>query len=80
MKLKNETQKSSKSPKMTGRAVKGFTDEERAAMKEHAQELKAESSTVSRSKKGDGEADVLASIAKMPPSDRAMAERSPCHC
>ena len=68
MRLKNQTQKSSKSPK-------GFTDEEHAAMKEHAQELKAESSTVSRARKGDGEADVLASIAKMPPSDRAMAER-----
>ncbi len=75
MKLKKETQKSSKGAKMTGRAVKGFTDQERAAMKEHAQELKAESSIGSRSKKGDGEGDVLASIAKMLPSDRAMAER-----
>jgi len=52
---------------------KGFTDEERAAMKERARELKAEA----RSKKdrAAGEKDVLAKIAEMPESDRAMAER-----
>jgi uncharacterized protein YdhG (YjbR/CyaY superfamily) len=51
----------------------GFTDEERAAMKERARELKAEA----RSKKdrAAGEKDVLAKIAEMPESDRAMAER-----
>src|SRR5271166_138818 len=75
MRLKNETQKSSKAAKATGGAVKGFTDEERAAMKEHAQELKAEASKGSGAKKRDGEGAVLTSIAKMPPSDRAMAER-----
>ena len=48
----------------TGKAVNGFTDEERAAMKERAQELKA-----------DGEGNVLAKIAEMPKPDRAMAER-----
>ena len=52
---------------------KGFTDEERAAMKERAQELKAEGR---RSKsKADGESDVLAKIAEMPEPDRGMAER-----
>ena len=48
---------------------KGFTDEERAAMKERAQELKAEA------RKEDGEKAVLAKIAEMKEPDRAMAER-----
>ena len=75
MRLDKERQKSSKSAKVTGRAAKAFTDEERAAMKDRAEELKAEGSTSSRAQKGSGEADVLAAIAKMPPADRAMAER-----
>ncbi len=49
------------------KASKGFTQEERAAMRERAQELKAD--------KADGEAAVLAKIAEMPDRDRAMAER-----
>jgi uncharacterized protein YdhG (YjbR/CyaY superfamily) len=57
MRPTKKTQKSSQ-------AGKGFTDEERVAMKERAQELKA-----------DGEGDVLAKIAEMPETDRAMAER-----
>jgi uncharacterized protein YdhG (YjbR/CyaY superfamily) len=56
----------------TRKASKGFTDEEKAAMKERAQELKA---TRSGSRKADGESDVLAKIAEMPEPDRAMAER-----
>jgi uncharacterized protein YdhG (YjbR/CyaY superfamily) len=51
----------------------GFTDEERAAMKERARELKAEARD--EKAKADGEADVLAKIAEMPASDRAMAKR-----
>jgi uncharacterized protein YdhG (YjbR/CyaY superfamily) len=47
----------------------GFTAEERAAMKERAKELKAEAQKV------DGERAVLAKIAEMPETDRAMAER-----
>ena len=58
-----------------GRASKGFTDEERAAMKERAQELKAEERRGPRAGKADGESDVLAKIAEMPEPDRAMAER-----
>src|SRR5438445_9558331 len=54
---------------------KGFTDEERAAMKEHAQELKAAARRGSRADKADGESDVLAKIAEMPEPDRIMAER-----
>jgi uncharacterized protein YdhG (YjbR/CyaY superfamily) len=48
-----------------------FSEEERAAMKERAQEQKA----AARGSKADGESDVLAKIAEMPESDRAMAER-----
>src|SRR5713101_2181812 len=75
MRPKKETQKSAKSATVTGKAVKGFTDEERAAMKERAQELKAEARRGPRAKEADGEGDVLAKIAEMPEPDRAMAER-----
>jgi uncharacterized protein YdhG (YjbR/CyaY superfamily) len=54
---------------MSPKTVKRFTAEERAAMKERVQELKA------RGKKADGEGDVLAKIAAMPARDRAMAQR-----
>src|SRR5437588_9881383 len=67
------TQKSAKST--TGKKFKGFTGEERAAMKERAQELKADARRGPRAKKADGESDVLAKIAEMPKPDRAMAER-----
>ena len=75
MRPKKETQKSAKSAAVTGKAAKGFTDEERAAMKERAQELKAEGRRRPRAKNADGEGDVLAKIAEMPERDRAMAER-----
>ena len=52
-------------------AEKAFTAEEKAAMKERAKEAKAGR----RTGKADGESDVLAKIAEMPESDRAMAER-----
>jgi uncharacterized protein YdhG (YjbR/CyaY superfamily) len=61
--------------KDTQQSAKGFTDEERAAMKERAQELKAEARRGPRADKADGESDVLAKIAAMPEPDRAMAER-----
>src|SRR3954447_16659834 len=53
---------------------KGFTEEERAAMQERAGELKAAARRGARAGK-DGEQDVLAKIAEMPESDRAIAER-----
>ena len=59
----------------TGKASKGFTDEERAAMRERAQELKAAGRRGPRAGKADGESEVLAKIAEMPKPDRAMAER-----
>jgi uncharacterized protein YdhG (YjbR/CyaY superfamily) len=71
---KKATQKSAKSTTATGKTFKGFTDEERAAMKERAQELKA-ARRGPRAGKADGESDVLAKIAEMPEPDRAMAER-----
>jgi len=59
------------SPKKT--TQKGFTAEEKAAMKERARELKAEARV--EKDRAAGEADVLAKIAEMPKSDRAMAKR-----
>jgi uncharacterized protein YdhG (YjbR/CyaY superfamily) len=67
------TRKSAKSASATSKASKGFTDEERAAMRERAGELKAEG-RASRSR-AEGEADVLAKIAEMPEPERAMASR-----
>ncbi len=75
MSPKKETQKSAKSTTATNKESKGFTDEERAAMKERAQELKAEARRGPRADQADGESDVLAKIAEMPEPDRAMAKR-----
>jgi uncharacterized protein YdhG (YjbR/CyaY superfamily) len=61
--------------KATQRSAEGFTDEERAAMRERAQELKAAARRGPRAGKADGERDVLAKITEMPGPDRAMAER-----
>src|SRR5215213_9876378 len=58
---------------MSAKKSEGFTDEERAAMKERAQELKAQARV--NKKKAEGESDVLAKIAEMQEPDRAMAER-----
>ena len=70
---KQVTQKSAKSTTVSGKTSKGFTDEERAAMKERARELKAEARADKN--KADGERDVLAKIAEMKGPDRAMAKR-----
>jgi uncharacterized protein YdhG (YjbR/CyaY superfamily) len=59
----------------SGTTFEGFTDEERAAMKARAKELKTSARRSPRAAKTDGESDVLASIAEMPESDRVMAER-----
>src|SRR5215218_10320071 len=60
---------------MSAKKAKAFTDEEQAAMKERAQEQKAEARRGPRADKADGESAVLAKIAEMPEPDRAMAER-----
>ena len=59
----------------TEKASGGFTDDERAAMRERAREVKAAARRGPRADKGDGESDVLAKIAAMPEPDRTMAER-----
>jgi uncharacterized protein YdhG (YjbR/CyaY superfamily) len=72
MSAQKATQKSAKSTAVKKKST-GFTDEERAAMKERAREVKAEARR--GRKKVDGESDVVAKIAEMRGSDRAMAER-----
>jgi uncharacterized protein YdhG (YjbR/CyaY superfamily) len=70
----SDTQKSAEST--TGdKKYEGFTDEERGAMKERAQELKTAARRGPRAAKADEESAVLAKIAEMPEADRAMAER-----
>ncbi len=59
--------------KSTTKKAKGFTDEEKAAMKERARELKAEARA--DKDKAQGESDVLAKIAEMPEPERTMASR-----
>ncbi|MET8050124.1 DUF1801 domain-containing protein [Streptosporangium sp. NPDC005286] len=71
----NETRKATKSTAAADKKFDGFTDEERAAMKEHAQELKTAARRGSRAAKADGERDVLAKIAGMAEADRFIAER-----
>jgi hypothetical protein len=53
----------------------GFAEEERAAMRERARELRAGARRGPRPAEGDGESDVLGKIAEMPEADRAMATR-----
>ncbi len=67
---KKTTQRSTKT---TAASNKGFTADERAAMKARAQELKAEARA--NKNKADGERDVLAAIAAMKEPDRGMAKR-----
>ena len=64
-----DTKKPAKSTTAAATSSNVWTAEERAAMKEHAKEVKAAAG------KADAESDVLAKIAEMPDSDRAMAER-----
>src|SRR5918992_1673670 len=73
MSAKKASQQSAKGT--TGKATTGFTDEERAAMKERARELKAAARRGPRAGKADGESAVLAKIAEMPKPDRILGER-----
>jgi uncharacterized protein YdhG (YjbR/CyaY superfamily) len=68
---KKSTQRSSTTA--TGKASKGFSGEERAAIKERAKELKAEARA--NQEKAAGERDVLAKFAEMQGSDRTIAKR-----
>ena len=73
MSPKKDTQASAKNTTAINKKSKGFTDEERAAMKERAKELKAEARA--NKDRAEGESDLLTKIAEMPEPDRAMAER-----
>ncbi len=69
------TQNSAKSTTATGKTSKGFTDEERLAIKDRVQELKAPARRGARADEADGESEVLAKIAEMPGPDRALGDR-----
>jgi uncharacterized protein YdhG (YjbR/CyaY superfamily) len=73
MSPETDMQKTATSTTATSKKSKGFTDEERAAMKERTQELKA--AERANQDKAAGESDVLAKIAAMQEPDRTMAER-----
>jgi uncharacterized protein YdhG (YjbR/CyaY superfamily) len=73
MSAKRATEKSAKSTTATNKTSKGFTAEERAAMKERARELKAEARE--NKDRAAGESAVLAKVAEMPAPDRALAKR-----
>jgi uncharacterized protein YdhG (YjbR/CyaY superfamily) len=68
-----EATKSAKPTAGRDTSSKGWTAEERGAMKERAREMKAEARA--SKDRAAGEADVRAKIAEMPESDRVMAER-----
>jgi uncharacterized protein YdhG (YjbR/CyaY superfamily) len=71
----SDTQKPAKRTAAKDKTYEGFDDEERAAMKDRAEELKAASRRRPRAAKADGESDMLAKIAEMGEPDRVMAER-----
>lgn len=73
MTTKKDAQASAKSAGASNEKSTGFTDEERAAMKARAQELKAEARA--NKDRAVGESDVLAAIAALPEPDRALAAR-----
>ena len=66
------TQKSAKSTTAIGKTSKGFTDEERGAIKDRVQEVKA---AARRADEADLESAVPANIAELPGPDRAIGER-----
>jgi len=70
---KQSAQESARSATVSDKKSRGFADEERAAMKERAKELKAEARA--NKNKEEGENDVLAKIAELPEPERAMAGR-----
>jgi len=70
-----DTKKAGKRTAATDQAAEGWSEAELAAMKEHAQELKAAKRRGGRASKEDDASALLAKIAEMSASDRAMAER-----
>lgn len=70
-----DTEQSATTAAADDQPARGFTDEERDAMRQHAQELRRARRRGSNAAREDGERDVLAKIAEMQDSDRIMAER-----
>ncbi|QBD82897.1 DUF1801 domain-containing protein [Ktedonosporobacter rubrisoli] len=70
---KKGTQEPAKSPTAINKKSKGFTDEEKAAMKDRIKEQQAEARA--NKNKAEGESDVRAKIAEMPEPDRVLGER-----
>ncbi len=68
-------QKSARNATATKKRYDGFTEEEKAAMQDRVQEMKVDGRRGSRADKADGESEVLAKIAELPESDRALAKR-----
>ena len=72
---KKETQQPADGTATVNQKARGFTDEERAAMRERARELKAEARRDPAAARAEGEREVLARIAEMPEPDRSLAGR-----
>jgi hypothetical protein len=72
---KKGARRAAKTTNATNEKTTAFTDEERAAMKERAQEMKAGEPRGARADKADGESAVLARIAAMSQPDRAIGQR-----
>jgi uncharacterized protein YdhG (YjbR/CyaY superfamily) len=70
-----DKQKFAKGSTATKKRYEGFTDEEKAAMKDRVEEMETETRRGPRADKVDGESEVLAKIAELPESDRTMAKR-----
>jgi hypothetical protein len=82
---RKSTQTSAKGAAANGKKSKGFTDEERAAMKERAQEQKAAARRGPRADKADGESAVLAALKQaeaepVPPDIRAKLQTARTQC
>jgi len=71
--MSRHTKKPKSATPATGKSVSTFTAEERAAMKEHVRELRAEARAGGN--RADAEREVLAKISEMPEPDRTTAER-----
>lgn len=75
MQPEKKKQMSARSAGASGKSDARLTEDERAAIKEHVEELKSEQRRGQGTKTADGEQEVLAKIAEMPEPDRAMATR-----
>jgi len=70
-----DTQKSARRTTASKKTPVGFTDEEKAAMRQRVQELQTAARRGPRADKADAESNVLAKIAEMPKADRVLGER-----